>query len=120
MACNLMTLPKVTKVKHAVEPTWGSDAGRNSNSGKFSGTFVGYFDNLNVTVGTTTQEELTKIRNYIEVPIIENVSFLDTKTGKNKVGSFYGTTIEVEINKKTKRYPSFSFSLKAVSKRSDM
>ena len=120
MNFDLMILPRITKIKHSVEPTWASDAGRNSNIGDFSGTFVGYFDNLNITVGTTTQEELTKIRSYIEVPIIENVSFLDTKTGKNKIESFYGTAIEVEINKRTRRYPSFSFSLKAIERRDDM
>ena len=53
-----MSLPKITKIKHTVEPTWDSKTGRNSNSGKFGGTFVGYFDTLEISVGKTTQNEL--------------------------------------------------------------
>ena len=106
-----MSLPKITKIKHTVEPTWDSKTGRNSNSGKFGGTFVGYFDNLEISVGKTTQNELNQIR--------------DSKTGKNKSEDFYGTAIGVEITNinianNKKKYPPFSFSLKAVSRRSDM
>ncbi len=122
---NLMNFPKITKIKHTIEPTWDSKTGRNSNSGKFSGTFVGWFDTLEINVGKTTQSELTQIRNQVEVPIIENVQFLDSKTGNNKIENFYGTAIGVEItnihmsdNKKT--YPPFTFSLKAVERRKDM
>ena len=127
MAVDLMKLPKITKIKHNVEPMWASDAGRNSNSGKYSGTFIGYFDTLEVNVGKVTQEELSIIRDKIEVPIIENVSFTDSKskTGATKTESFYGTAIGVEIisdkmvsNKK--RYPAFSFTLTAISRRTDM
>ena len=120
-----MSLPKITKIKHTVEPTWDSKTGRNSNSGKFSGTFVGYFDTLEVSVGKTTQNELNQIRDKVEIPIIENVEFLDSKTGNNKIEDFYGTAIGVEITNinianNKKKYPPFSFSLKAVSRRSDM
>lgn len=119
-ATNLMNLPKITKIKHTIEPTWASDAGRNSNSGKFGGTFVGWFDTLEITVGNTTQNELTQIRNQIEKPIIDSVSFCDTKTGNLKSEDFYGTAIGVDITHKTKTYPSFSFSLKAIERRRDM
>lgn len=125
MAVNLMNLPKITGIKHSIEPLWASDAGRNSNSGKYSGTFVGYFNKLEVSVGRTTQYELQQIRNNIEVPIIENVTFLDSKTGTNKTDNFYGSTITTELksikmgnNRKT--YPSFTFSLTAIERRNDM
>ena len=122
-----MKLPKITKIKHTVQPTWASDAGRNSNSGKYSGTFVGYFDQLEVSVGKTTQNELNQIRDAIEVPIIENITFLDTKskTGANKTENFYGTAIGVEITNiqmanNKKKYPAFSFTLTATERRNDM
>ena len=124
-ATNLMNLPKITKVKHSVEPTWGSDAGRNSNSGRYSGTFIGFFDKLEISVGKTTQQELKEIRDRVEVAIVENVTFLDSKTGNNKTENFYGTAIEVEIistkmaNNK-KKYPPFSFTLTAIARRDDM
>ena len=62
---NLSELPKLKRIEHAVEPTWASDAGRNSNSGKFGGTFVGWFDTLKVEIGKTVQSEMTLIKSII-------------------------------------------------------
>ena len=120
MAININQLPKMlSNPKHSIEPLWASDAGRNSNSGKYSGTFIGWFDKIEISIGETTQSELTQIRNAIESPIIENVTFIDTKTGNNKTEDFYGTTITAErLN--SKRYKPFSFTLTAIQKRSDM
>ena len=112
----LIELPKIKEVSHGIEPTWAKDAGRNSNSGRFSGTFVGWFDTLNVSVGKTNQEELTTIRNAIEVPII-TVTFTDSKTGQEKTEDFYGTAITSTTNNVHGMYEPVSFSLKAVSKR---
>lgn len=117
MALDIRNLPKVlSNIKHTIEPVWASDAGRNTNSGKFSGTFVGWFDVLDINIGETTQEEMTKIRNAIEKSVIENVSFTDSKTGQTKTEDFYGTSIPAERLNKT-RYKPFSFSLKAIEKR---
>ena len=120
MEKNLYLLPRVLKIAHTIEPTWAKDAGRNSNSGKFSGTFVGWFDTIKVNVGRTNQRELTAIRNEIEKPIIENVIFTDSKTGKEKKADFYGTAITGETDNIRGVYKPFSFSLKAVEGRSDM
>lgn len=119
---NLNSLPKIKlPYKHTVEPTWANDAGRYTNSGKFTGTFVGYFDTLEISVGKTNQSELTEIRSHIEVPIIEDITFLDTKTGNLKTADFYGTAISVEpISYKSKIYKPFAFSLKAIERRKDM
>ena len=116
MAINLLSLPKIKSIKHTIEPTWASDAGRNSNSGKFSGTFVGWFDNLEVEVGKTNQSEMTLIRNAIELPIF-SVTFKDTRTGIYKTENFYGTAIGGATNNNNGMYESFSFSLKAISRR---
>ena len=51
MAVTLLNLPKVTGIEHTIEPVWAKNSGRNSNSGKFSGTFVGWFDTLKISVG---------------------------------------------------------------------
>lgn len=117
----LLELPKITYIEHKIESLWASDAGRNSNSGKFSGTFVGWFDTIHVDVGKTTQAEMTLIRNAIEKSIIESVTFVDTKNGNTKTEDFYGTAISAKTNKKDNSiYEPFSFDLKAVKKRSDM
>lgn len=113
----LLNLPKIIKIEHAIEPVWASDAGRNSNSGKFSGTFVGWFDTLKINVGKCTQSELTTIRNAIETPVIEDVTFIDTKTGNTRSEDFYGTAIIATYNNLKGKYEPFSFSLKAISRR---
>lgn len=120
MTMILENLPKVKSIEHSVEPTWGPDSGRNTNSGKFTGTFVGWFDTLQIEIGKTTQEELTRIKNVIEHPIIKNATFVDSKNGKNKTEDFYGTAIKAKRKNKNGMYEAFSFSLKAISKRSDM
>lgn len=119
MAVIIKNLPKcLGNPKHTIEPMWASDAGRNSNSGDFTGTFNGYYDTLEINIGKTTQSELTTIRTAIEVPII-TATFKDTRTGIDKTEDFYGTAIGVErLNSQS--YKPFSFSLKAVSKRDDM
>lgn len=104
--------------KHSIEPLWASDAGRNSNSGKYSGTFIGWFDKIEISIGETTQTELTQIRTAIDTPII-TATFTDSRTGNSKTEDFYGTTITAErLN--SKKYKPFSFTLTAIQKRSDM
>lgn len=112
-------LPKVISVKHSFEPTWASDAGRSSNNAHFSGTFKGYIDNLEVEFGHTTQAELTQIKNALEVPIIENMQFIDSKTGELVTEDFYGTTISVTRNslEPGSKYSGFSISLIAIDPR---
>ena len=119
MAVNLNSLPKMlSNPKHSIEGLWASDAGRNSNSGKYSGTFIGWFDKIEVNIGETTQAELTQISNAIETPII-NATFTDSRTGNSKTEDFYGTTITAErLN--SNRYKPFSFTLTAIERRSDM
>ncbi len=119
MAVNISTLARVKNVEHTVEPTWASDAGRNSNSGKFGGTFVGYFDTLKVSIGKTNQTEMTAIKTAIEHAIIP-VTFKDSETGDEKTEDFYGTAITASYNNLKGRYEPFSFSLKAISRRDDM
>lgn len=118
MAIDVRTLPKLlNNPKHSVEALWADDTGRNSNSGKFSGTFIGWFDKIELPFGKTTQAELTQIKNALEKPIISNVSFTDTNTGNTKTEDFYGTTITAERNN-SQTYKPFSITLIAVSKRS--
>lgn len=117
----LLSLPKIISITHSIEPVWASDAGRNSNSGKYSGTFVGWFDQLEVKVGKTTQSELTTIRNTVEASIL-SVTFPDSKTGSTRTADFYITSIgpELKKSKTNKMYEPFSFTLTAIARRTDM
>ena len=119
MAVKINELPKVlSNPKHTIEPVWGQDAGRFTNSGKFTGTFVGWFDTLEIPIGKTTYEEMKQIRNAIEKPII-NVTFTDTRTNTEKTRDFYGTAISAERLNSTS-YKPFVFSLKSIEARDDM
>lgn len=119
MAVNINELPKVlSNPKHTIEPVWGQDAGRFTNSGKFTGTFVGWFDTLEVPIGKTSYEEMKTIRQAIENPII-NITFIDSRTNTLRTADFYGTAITAErLNSTT--YKPFVFSLKAIEARDDM
>lgn len=117
MATDIYSLPKVISVEHTIEPVWASDAGRKSNSGKFTGSFVGWFDILKVSVGKCSQTDMTTIRNTIETPIVEDITFKDSKTGSDKTENFYGTAITALTHNTKKVYEPFSFSLKAISRR---
>lgn len=62
---------------------------------------------------------MTIIRNQIDVPVIE-VTFTDSKTGKERTTEFYGTAISAKTNNIKGIYEPFSFSLKAIERRDDM
>ena len=115
MSVVIKDLPKcLYNPKHTIESVW-KDAGRYANSGKFTGTFVGWFDNLEIGIGETTYAEMQTIRNAIEHPVI-SVTFLDSKTNTNKTEDFYGTAITAERNN-SKTYKPFTFKLIAINKR---
>ena len=111
----------ITRVSDKPEPLWGSDAGRNSNSGKFSGSFVGYFTNLHIEVGPMTKQQMTDFKAIFEVPIIEDVTFPNSSdNGNDYTENFYGTAIESATTYWDGQYESFSFDLVAVEARNDI
>ena len=82
---------------------------------------MGYFDNLEISVGKTTIDEFDTICKAIEHPIIENITFQDTRNKrKNKTEDFYGTTISGKVKNINGLYEPFTFSLKAIERRSDI
>ena len=119
MAVVLANLPKVlSNPKHTIEPLWADNAGRKTNSGKFSGSFTGWFDKVEVFFGKTTYQEMKILRNQLELPTVE-CTFLDSRTNENKTELFYGTAITAErLNSQS--YKPTSITLVAVNRRSDM
>ena len=120
MATTLTDLPKVKSIDHSLEPLWASDAGRNSISGKYSGTFIGYFDKLKVSIGRCTKAQMQTLRGAIDVPIIEDLTFPDSYTGSTKTEDFYGTAISAKLNHINGMYEECSFNLIAIAKRTDV
>lgn len=120
---NIKTLSQsypITKYSDTLEPTWGPDTGRNSNSGKFSGTFIGYFTTIHIDFGRTTKTQMQSLKAIFENPIIEDVTFPDSHSNVDKTEDFYGTAIKAELNKWNGLYEPFSIDLIALVKRNDI
>lgn len=115
-------LPKCIKISHSIEPLWADDTGRESNSGTYSGTFIGWFDKLEINIGSTTESEMKQIRDAIEWPTLD-AEFYDTKLNRFVTKEFYGTAISAECKEGKYpgsddiRYEPFSFKLTAVRAR---
>lgn len=117
MAVNITTLSQTVPIKsfsHSKEPSWASDAGRNSNSGRFSGTFIGYFSKITIEFGRTTQTQMNAIKNAFEVSIFSMT--YPSKDGTTKTEDFYGTAINGKKNNWDGKYEPFSINLIGVNK----
>jgi len=109
----------ITAFKNTLEPAWGEDAGRNTNSGKFSGTFKGYYTNLHIEVGPLTKAQMKSFKAIFEVPII-SMTYPDAHNNADKTESFYGTSLTAETQYWDGKYEPFSFDLIAVEARNDV
>ncbi len=124
MAVNIKTLSQsypILTFEDSVEPLWGEDAGRNSNSGNFSGTFNGYYTNMHIECGPMTKAQMTNFKAIFEVPIIEDVTFPNShNNGADYTENFYGTKIKSVLDYWDGKYKPFSIDLVAVRKRNDI
>ena len=102
------TLP-ILSFADTIEPLWGDDTGRSTNSGVFSGSFRGYFTNIHIEFGPTTKEEMLAIKSVFEVPIIENLTFPNSSTA-----------IKSELDDWDAKYRPFGIDLVAVRPRNDI
>lgn len=127
MAVNIKDLSNIypiTLFRDTPEPLWADDTGRQSNSGKFSGTFIGYFTNLHIEVGPMNKTQMKNFKAIFEVPIIEDVTFPNSSNGGEPyTEDFYGTSLAGESknwNDDNIYYEGFSFDLVAVEARNDI
>lgn len=124
MAVNIKTLSNsypILEFTDTPEPMWGEDAGRNSNSGKFSGTFKGYFTTIHIEVGHMTKTQMDNFKAIFEVPIIKNVTFPNSSNGgANYTEDFYGTSLSGKTKDWNGMYEPFGFDLIAIKKRNDL
>lgn len=121
MAVNLYELSKTTPIldyDHGDEPLWASDTGRNSNSGKYSGTFINYFPQIVLTFGKSTQQQMTAICNAFEHPTVQ-VTFKNKNNGEWITQTFYGTAIHGKLNKWDGFYEGFNLTLTAIEGKYD-
>ena len=117
MAVNIKTLSEtvpIVEFTHAKEPSWANDAGRNANSGRFTGTFIGYFSKITISFGRTTQTQMNAIKNSFESATV-SVTY-PSKDGSNKTETFYGTAISGKKKNWDGKYEPFSIDLIGVNK----
>lgn len=114
---NLKDFLKLCEYEITVEPLWGSDAGRENMAGTYTGTFVGYFTNITLKFGKTTQEEMKYIKNTFEKPTL-NFTYPHDKTGQDVTENFYGTAIKSSKKSLKGKYLPFEFTIVATQRRS--
>lgn len=103
--------------EHTLEPLWADDTGRNSNSGKYTGTFIGYFSQLVLEFGPTTKQQMRELRAMFDNPIIR-VKYSDSKGPEDTfTEDFYGTAIKAKLDYWWGKYKSFSITLTAIEER---
>ena len=80
---NVNITPYLTDIKISYNKIWGKDTGRNSLSGKYTGTLVGIFPKFVCTFGSLTQQQIETL-----VPILDSsfqtVNYYDPYK-KNKI-----------------------------------
>ena len=110
------------KISHA--KLW-KDSDRNM-SGEIRATFIGVFPKIQLQIGYTTEQEITKLTEFLDKDFF-TVGWFDVslqKTGdeidsvKYYEAKYYASDYDVELdNKEKRRYKPFSVSLVPVSKR---
>jgi len=108
---------KLCKYEITVEPLWGSDAGRQAMDGHYSGTFIGYFTNITLNFGKTSQSEMQKIKETFEQATFP-FTYPSEKTGNDVTEIFYGTAIKAQKESLKGKYLPFNISLVAIKRRS--
>lgn len=113
---NIKDLKRLISYSILSEPLWADDTGREAMDGHYSGTFIGYFTKLELTIGKTTQQEMEINKNILEHPLI-NLTFPSDKTGIDVTEEFYGTAIQAKKSNYQGKYESFTMSLVGTTRR---
>jgi hypothetical protein len=109
------TLP-ILDFEHTKEPMWEPDTGRNSNTHSFSGTFAGYFSQIVISFGKTTQEQMTRIKTLFEKATF-TMTYPDSDTGEDYTEDFYPTAIKAKKDNWDGKYHPFSITLTGVDEK---
>lgn len=116
LGSNWINIPKLVNYQVTPEPLWGDDAGRENREGEYSGTFIGYFSNLNFNIAPTTQAEFTQLCSLFQRPFFQ-VKFIREDTGELTTENFYGTALKAKKDLYKGKYNAFSFDIVATKRR---
>ena len=110
-----VAIPHVVSYKISRAKLW-KDSERNM-SGDIRATLIGIFPKIQMEVGYTTQEEMSKIAALLDKDFF-TVEWFDVRTQEVFSAKYYAGDYDVELDNKFKgRYKPFSVSLVPVSKR---
>lgn len=115
---NDLEIPKLLDYEVIPEPMWADDTGRESREGEFSGTFVGYFTNITINIGPTSQEEYTQLCSMFQRPLF-SMTFIREDDGELHTETFYGTALKAKKDKYDGKYKEFSIQLVSTKRRED-
>lgn len=116
----LIDLPRLIDYSCGEEPYWGEDAGRNSMTGDFSGTFNGYYTTIDLSFGKCTQQELYAIKQVLQKPIFPlTYPDPDTQNASDKTENFYGTVIKPTKTNLNGKYEPFTVQIVGTTKKSN-
>ena len=110
-----VTIPHIVSYKIGRAKLW-KDSERNM-SGDVRATLIGIFPKIQIEVGYTTQEEMSKLTALLDKAFF-TVTWFDVRIQKTISTQYYASDYDVELDSKSKgRYKPFSVSLVPVSKR---
>lgn len=109
------TIPHIVSYKIGRAKLW-KDSERNM-SGDVRATLIGIFPKIQLEVGYTTQEEMSKLTQILDKDFF-TVEWFDVRIEATVSANYYASDYDVELDSKDKgRYKPFSVSLVPVSKR---
>ena len=107
-------IPHVVSYKISRSKLW-KESERNM-SGDMRATLIGIFPKIQMEVGYTTQEEISKLTALLDKAFFE-VEWFDVREQAVYKAQYYASDYDVELDSKTRgRYKPFSVSLVPMSK----
>lgn len=112
--------PYLTSITISYSKLWGSDTGRNTLSGKYSGTLIGIFPKFECQFRRLTQQEMEYLIPILDTPIQTTTYYDPNKKQKLSIETYTGDLQFTQKNifsKLAKAEEPFSISFIATSRR---
>lgn len=110
-----ITIPHIVTYKIGRSKLW-KDAERNMN-GDIRATLIGIYPKIQMKVGVTTQEEMSKITQILDKDYF-TVTWFDVRTQTTVSTKYYASDYDVDLLSKSRGlYQPFEVSLVPISKR---
>ena len=110
-----VTLPHIVSYKIGRAKLW-KDSERNM-AGDIRATLLGIYPKIQLTIGYTTQEEMSQLTQILDKDFF-TVTWFDVRVQETISTQYYASDYDVELDSKAKgRYKPFSVNLVPVSQR---